>query len=288
MPPPLAPLDGRAQMTRMKDLQTLVATPPAPRVYNGANWEGLRTLYLREVRRFWKVGTQTLAAPVVNALLYMLVFVVAVQGARPPVEGVVFATFVAPGLIMMQILGNAFSNSSSSLLQAKMNGLIGDFIMPPLSPAEQVAGFVLGAATRGVAVGAVTALAVVWFAHLEIVHLWAVIYFALAASLIMGMLGLMAAIWSVKFDHIAAVGNFVVMPMTFLSGTFYLVTRLPEPFRTASKFNPFFYLISGFRYGFIGRTDGSLAIGVAYTGALMVLLGGICLWMFATGYRMKT
>jgi len=275
-------------MGGMKDMPDTLVVPPCPRAYHGANWEGLRTLYLREVRRFWKVGTQTLAAPVVNALLYMLVFVVAVQGARPPVEGVVFATFVAPGLIMMQILGNAFSNSSSSLLQAKMNGLIGDFIMPPLSPIEQVAGFVLGAATRGVAVGVVTAATIVWFAHLSIVHLWAVVYFAVMASLIMGMLGLMAAIWSVKFDHIAAVGNFVVMPMTFLSGTFYLVTRLPEPFRTASTFNPFFYLISGFRYGFIGQSDGSLVVGVIYTSALMLILGAICLWMFATGYRMKT
>ena len=272
----------------MKDMPDVTVMPPTPRDYHGANWEGLRTLYLREVRRFWKVGTQTLAAPVVTALLYMLVFVVAVQGARPPVEGVVFDTFVAPGLIMMQILNNAFSNSSSSLLQAKMNGLIGDFIMPPLTPIEQVTGFVLGAATRGVAVGAVTALAVLPFAHLSLAHVWAVVYFALAASLIMGMLGLMAAIWSVKFDHIAAVGNFVVMPMTFLSGTFYLVTRLPEPFRTASKFNPFFYLISGFRYGFIDQSDGSLAIGVAYSAALMIVLGAVCLWMFATGYRMKT
>ncbi len=266
----------------------MAVMPPTPRDYHGANWEGLRTLYLREVRRFWKVGTQTLAAPVVTALLYMLVFVVAVQGARPPVEGVVFATFVAPGLIMMQILNNAFANSSSSLLQAKMNGLIGDFIMPPLTPVEQVTGFVLGAATRGIAVGAVTALAVLPFAHLAVAHLWAILYFSLAASLIMGMLGLMAAIWSVKFDHIAAVGNFVVMPMTFLSGTFYLVARLPEPFRSASKFNPFFYLISGFRYGFIGQIDGSLAIGVTSSAALIVLLGAVCLWMFATGYRMKT
>jgi ABC-2 type transport system permease protein len=262
--------------------------PPLPRDYHGVNWEGVRTLYVREVRRFWKVGTQTLMAPVVTALLYMLVFVVAVRGAAPPIEGVVFATFVAPGLIMMQILSNAFSNSSSSLLQAKMNGLLSDFITPPLSPAEQVAGFVLGAATRGVAVGAVTALAVLPFAHLEILHLWAVVYFGLGASLIMGMVGVIAAIWSVKFDHIAAVGNFVIMPMTFLSGTFYLVSRLPEPFRTASQYNPFFYLISGFRYGFIGHADGSLIIGVAVTAALTVALGLVCLWMFATGYRMKT
>ncbi len=275
-------------MGLMKDMPDVAVIPPLPRNYHGVNWEGLRTLYVREVRRFWKVGTQTLMAPVVTALLYMLVFVVAVRGAAPPIEGVVFATFVAPGLIMMQILSNAFSNSSSSLLQAKMNGLLSDFITPPLSPAEQVAGFVLGAATRGVAVGAVTALAVLPFAHLEIQHLWAVVYFGLGASVIMGMLGVIAAIWSVKFDHIAAVGNFVIMPMTFLSGTFYLVSRLPEPFRTASQYNPFFYLISGFRYGFIGHADGSLIIGVAVTAFLTVALGLVCLWMFATGYRMKT
>jgi ABC-2 type transport system permease protein len=265
-----------------------VARPPAPREYHGANWEGLKTLYVREVRRFWKVGTQTLAAPVVTALLYMLVFAVAVKGASPPMRGVGFATFVAPGLIMMQILSNAFANSSSSLLQAKMNGLIGDFITPPLSPGEQVAGFTLGAATRGIAVGLVTALAVAPFADLHVVQPWAVLYFSFAASLIMGMLGLMAAIWSVKFDHIAAVGNFIVMPMTFLSGTFYMVDRLPEPFRTASRFNPFFYLISGFRYGFIGHADGSLAVGVISTAALCLALWAVCFWMFAAGYRMKT
>ena len=275
-------------MGAMKDMPDIVASPPTPREYRGANWEGLRTLYVREVRRFWKVGAQTLMAPVVTALLYMLVFVVAVKGAAPPMEGVAFATFVAPGLIMMQILGNAFANSSSSLLQAKMNGLIGDFITPPLSPAEQVAGFTLGAATRGIAVGAVAGPAVLPFAHLSFAHPWAVIYFGVGASLIMGMLGLMAAIWSVKFDHIAAVGNFVIMPMTFLSGTFYVVSRLPEPFRTASHYNPFFYLISGFRYGFIGHADGSLAVAVASTAVLCVTLAVICYWMFFTGYKLKT
>jgi ABC-2 type transport system permease protein len=272
----------------MKDMLDTVISPPRPREYHGANWEGLRTLYIREVRRFWKVGTQTLLAPVVTALLYMLVFVVAVKGAAPPIEGVLFASFVAPGLIMMQILSNAFANSSSSLLQAKMNGLIGDFITPPLSPMEQVVGFTLGGATRGILVGLVTWLAVLYFAHLSIVHLWAVVYFGVGASVIMAMLGLMAAIWSVKFDHIAAVSNFIIMPMTFLSGTFYLVSRLPEPFRTASRYNPFFYLISGFRYGFIGHADGSLLVGVVSTAVLCVVLGAICLWMFATGYRLKT
>jgi len=262
--------------------------PPAPRDYHGVNWVGLNTLYQREVRRFWKVGTQTLAAPVVTALLYMLVFVVAVKGAAPPIQGVDFATFVAPGLIMMQILNNAFSNSSSSMLQAKMNGLIGDFLTPPLSPGELVAGFALGALTRGIVVGTVAGLAIFPFAHMSFDQVWAIFYFSIGAALIMGLLGAMTAIWSEKFDHIAAVTNFIVMPMTFLSGTFYLVKNLPEPFRTVSQFNPFFYLIAGFRYGFTGIMDGSLMVGVALTAALVVVLWAITWWMFASGYKLKT
>jgi ABC-2 type transport system permease protein len=262
--------------------------PPEPRAYRGVNWAGWRALYLREVRRFWKVGLQTLAAPIVTALLYMMVFVVAVGKVRPAVDGVPFATFIAPGLIMMQILNNAFSNSSSSLLQAKMNGLIGDFLTPPLSPGELVAGFALGALTRGLVVGTVAALAIFPFAHMTFAQPWAILYFAFGSALIMGLLGAMAAIWSEKFDHIAAVTNFVIMPMTFLSGTFYTVDNLPEPFRTISHFNPFFYMIAGFRYGFTGHMDGSLGIGVAVTAALVVVLWAITWRIFATGWKLKT
>jgi ABC-2 type transport system permease protein len=272
----------------MKDLASDTVIPPAPRDYHGVNWAGFRTLYLREVRRFMKVGLQTLAAPVVTALLYMMVFVVAAQGARPPVHGTAFSAFVAPGLIMMSVLNNAFANSSSSLVQSKFNGLMGDFLTPPLTPVEHVAAFSLGAATRGVAVGAVTWLAVLPFAHLPITHPWAVLYFGCGAALILGLLGIMAGLWAEKFDHMAAVTNFIVMPMTFLSGTFYLVERLPEPFRTASRFNPFFYLIDGFRYGFIGSAEGSIASGVVMTAGLIVSLGCVCLWMFETGYKIKT
>jgi ABC-2 type transport system permease protein len=272
----------------MRDLPIAEAVlPPQPRAYRGINWEGLKTLYVREVRRFMKVGLQTLAAPVVTALLYMLVFVVAVGGGRA-VEGLAYGTFVAPGLIMMQILSNAFANSSSSLLQAKFNGLMGDFITPPLSPVEHVVGFGAGAATRGVFVGVISLAAILPFARLPVAQPWAVVYFGLAAALIMAFLGIMAGLWSEKFDHIAAVTNFVIMPMTFLSGTFYLVERLPEPFRTFSHYNPVFYLIDGFRYGFIGRAEGDLAIGVATTAVLVVALGWTCLWMFRTGYKIKT
>lgn len=271
----------------MKDVPAEIVLPPQPRAYDGVNWAGLQTLYVREVRRFFKVGMQTLAAPVVTALLYMLVFVVAVGGGRP-VHGLEYGAFVAPGLVMMQILGNAFANSSSSLLQAKFNGLMGDFITPPLSPAEHVAGFGLGAATRGIFVGAIALAAVLPFAGVRIAQPWAIAYFGIGAALIMGLLGIMAGLWSEKFDHIAAVTNFVIMPMTFLSGTFYLVEKLPEPFRTFSHYNPIFYLIDGFRYGFIGRAEGNLAVGVALTATIVVVLGWICLWMFRTGYKIKT
>ena len=273
----------------MKDMAVAdeVVLPPQPRVYDGVNWEGLKTLYLREIKRFWKVGMQTLAAPVVSALLYMLVFVVAVGGGRS-VNGVAYGAFVAPGLIMMQILSNAFANSSSSLLQAKFNGLMGDFMTTPLTPLEHLVGFGAGAATRGIVVGAVAALAVLPFARLPMAQPWAVLFFGLGAALIMGFIGIMAGLWAEKFDHMAAVTNFVIMPMTFLSGTFYLIDRLPEPFRRFSKFNPFFYLIDGFRYGFIGRAEGSLAVGVALTAGIVLVFGAICFWMFRTGYKIKT
>lgn len=273
----------------MKDMSAADAVvPPQPRDYHGFNWAGFGTLYTREVRRFWKVGMQTLAAPVVTALLYMMVFVVAVRGAAPPIHGTPFAVFVAPGLIMMQILNNAFANSSSSLLQAKFNGLVGDFMTPPLTPVEQVLAFSLGAATRGVVVGAVTFAAILPFAALPIAHVWAVLYFGISAALILGMLGIMAGLWAEKFDHMAVVTNFIIMPLTFLSGTFYLVDRLPEPFRTASHYNPFFYLIDGFRYGFIGHAEGSLIAGVGMTAGLVLAFACLCLWMFETGYKLKT
>ena len=275
-------------MGGMKDMAlTEAVLPPQPRDYPSVNWVGLQTLYVREVRRFIKVGMQTLAAPVVTALLYMLVFVVAVGGGRE-VHGVAYGTFVAPGLIMMQILSNAFANSSSSLLQAKFNGLMGDFITPPLSPIELLVGFGAGAATRGLFVGAISLAAVLPFARLPVAEPWAVAYFGLGAALIMGFLGIMAGLWAEKFDHMAAVTNFVIMPMTFLSGTFYLVEKLPEPFRTFSKFNPIFYLIDGFRYGFIGRAEGSLGVGMAITAGLVLVFGWVCFRMFETGYKIKT
>ena len=275
----------------MKDTADFPAAevmPPLPRHYNGVNWTGATTLYMKEVKRFWKVGMQTLAAPVLSSLLYLLIFVVAMKGLRPSVHGVPYSVFIGPGLIMMAILNSAFANSSSSLMQAKMQGLTQDFITPPLSPTEQVCAFALGAATRGILVGLVTAASVLVFVHYNVAHWWAVAYFGMGAALMMGMIGMVAGLWAEKFDHLAAVTTFVVMPLTMLSGTFYTVQRLPEPFRSFSHYNPFFYTIAGFRYGTIGLIDGSVGIGVAVTGGMTLVMGAICWWLFQTGYRLKS
>ena len=269
-------------------LASRAATPPAPRVLNGVNWEGLKTLYLKEVRRFFKVGLQTVGAPVVTTLLYMLIFVVAVGKTRPEVEGVSFGAFVGPGLIMMAILNNSFANASSSIIQAKIMGTAPDFLTPPLSPFELAAGFGLGAMTRGVLVGFVTALAVWPFSRYGIAHLGAVIYFAAVASLIMAMTGVLAGLWSEKFDHLATVTNFVIMPLSFLSGTFYSISALPTVVQPVARFNPFFYLIDGFRFGFTGHSDASIALGVAVSLVLAVGLSGLVWELFRRGWRLKS
>jgi len=262
-------------------------TPLEPRRFGGVNWEGLMTLYLKEVRRFWKVGMQTVFAPVVTTLLYMMVFVVAMKSANPA-RASNFGEFVGPGLIMMSILNNAFANSSSSLLQAKIMGTSPDFLTPPLSAFEQTAAFALGAATRGLFVGLVTAVAVWPFSHYHFVHLWAAVYFGVTGSLLLGLIGMLAGIWAEKFDHLASVTNFVVMPLTFLSGTFYSVKNLPEPFQTISHYNPLFYMIDGFRYAFLGTSSGNVTIGVIVGGVLTLALAGLCWFLFNKGWRLKT
>jgi ABC-2 type transport system permease protein len=275
-------------MRDLPDTASVALGPPEPRHYPGPNWIGLKALYDKEVRRFMKVGMQTVGAPVLTSLLYMLVFSVATAGARPQAGGAPYVVFLAPGLIMMTVLNNAFANSSSSLLQLKMQGLTQDILTPPLSPGELTVGFTLGAMTRGVLVAIVTWLCVIPFTGLHAAHPWAIAYFALAACAIMAFAGILAALWAVKFDHLATVTNFVILPLTFLSGTFYSVERMPEPFRTASRFNPLFYLIDGFRYGFVGRSEQPLLLGAVFVLALGAVLG-LTVWrLFAIGYRLKT
>lgn len=261
-----------------------------PRSYGAVNWVGLWTLCLRETRRFWKVGMQTLFAPVVSSLLMLFVFKLAFpqNGASSP-GGVSFETFLAPGIAMMAILNNAFANTSSSLIIAKVQGNAVDFLMPPLSPIELTIGFLSGAVSRGILVGVVT-FAAIWIMQItpfQVAHVWAVIYYSVIASLFMGAVGLLGGIWADKFDHMAAVQNFVVMPLTMLSGTFYPISRLGEPFQTISHGNPFFHMIDGFRYGFTGHAEGNLAAGALYILALTLILCAACWALFRSGYKLK-
>jgi ABC-2 type transport system permease protein len=251
------------------------------------NWLGLWTLIAKEVWRFVKVATQTVAAPVVTTLLFLAIFTLALGRAAAPVGGVPFPEFLAPGLIMMAMAQNAFANTSSSILISKVQGNIVDVLMPPLSPGELNFGFAAGGVVRGLVVGAVTALAMAVFVPLHIHAIGFVLFHAVAASLMLSLLGIIGGIWSEKFDHIAAVTNFVVTPLAFLSGTFYSVERLPGLWHAIAHLNPFFYMIDGFRYGFIGHADGPLAAGIAVMLGVNAVLWAACQRMFATGYKLK-
>lgn len=262
------------------------------RRFGAVNWLGLQTLYVKEVRRFLKVSFQTIFAPLISTILFLLVFIQA-MGGRAAVGGVPYVEFLAPGLIMMAILTNAFANSSSSLIIGKVQGSIVDILMPPLSASELMAAFVAGAASRGLLVAVVTALTSAAFMALastpmHLNHLWAVVYFSAAAALMFGMVGVIGGIWADKFDQLAAFTNFVITPLTFLSGTFYAIRSLPEPFLTFSHFNPVFYLIDGFRYGFTGAAETSIAIGVGATLAVNIALAYVCYSLLKSGYKLKS
>ncbi len=259
-----------------------------PRRFGAVNWIGFWTLYKKEVQRFFKVVAQTVLAPVVTTLLYIVVFVIALAGARPAVEGLSYPEFLAPGLIMMSVLSNAFQNSSSSMMIAKMQGTSVDFMMPPLSATELTGALTLGAATRGALVALVTTLTLLPFINVAPVHWGAVLYHGLLAGMMLGALGAVAGVWAEKFDHMAAIQNFVMLPLIFLSGSFYSIQRLPEAFQIANHFNPVFYLIDGFRYGFTGYHDGPLGIGVAVTLAAALLSVGAAWAVLRAGWRMKS
>jgi ABC-2 type transport system permease protein len=265
----------------------LTEGPPRARNIGPVNWMGLWTLYLKEVRRFLNVFTQTVLAPMVTTLLFLAIFTLALGGAGRVSVGVPFAEFLAPGLIMMSMVQNAFANTSSSILIAKVQGNIVDVLMPPLSAGELTLGFAAGGVTRGLIVGVSVALAMWIFVPIRLEAGFFVFYFAFMASLMLSFLGMIGGIWAEKFDHIAAVTNFVIMPFSFLSGTFYSIERLPESWRFIAHINPFFYMIDGFRYGFIGRADGSLVVGVIVLAVVNLLLGTLCHRMFASGYRLK-
>ncbi len=226
-------------------------------VITGINRVGLWSLYIKEVRRFLKVQTQTIWAPAVTTLLFLVIFTVALGRSGREVLGVNFATFVAPGLIVMGMMQNAFANSSFSLLSGKIQGTIIDLLMPPLSEGELMSGIVAAAVTRAVFVGGAVALAMAFYpgVDLSLAHPWAVAWFGLMGATMLALLGLLASIWAEKFDHNAAVTNFVIAPLSLLSGTFYVIDNLAPAFQAISRANPFFYVISGFRFGFLGQSD---------------------------------
>ncbi|MEM6539318.1 MAG: ABC transporter permease [Pseudomonadota bacterium] len=223
----------------------------------GVNRVGLWSLYMKEVRRFLKVQTQTIWAPAITTLLFLVIFTVALGRGGREVLGVPFASFVAPGLIVMGMMQNAFANSSFSLLSGKIQGTIIDLLMPPLSPGEMMSGIIAAAVTRALAVGCTVGLAMVLWpgVTLSIAHLWAIIWFGLMGSVMLALLGLATSVWAEKFDHNAAITNFVIAPLSLLSGTFYVIENLSPSFEAISRLNPFFYVISGFRYGFLGQSD---------------------------------
>lgn len=248
---------------------------------------GFWTLYRKEVMRFVKVYSQTLLAPIVTTLLFLAIFALVIGGQRGDVYGVPFMTFLAPGLVMMAMLQNAFTNTSSSIIISKIQGNIVDVLMPPLSTTELIAAYTLGGVTRGVAVGFVTTISVAFVVDLSIHSTAAILYHGVMASLALSLLGLLTGIWADKFDHLASVTNFVIMPLSFLSGTFYSLERLPQAIQDIAHINPFFYMIDGFRYGFIGVSDSSPVLGGAVTGGFALFLAALCYGLFRAGYKLK-
>lgn len=263
-------------------------TAMGERRFGRVNWLGMKTLYVKEVHRFFKVYMQTLVAPVATAGLFMAVFTLALAARRGEVDGMPFAQFLAPGIVMMAVIQQAFANSSSSLVVGKVQGNIVDVLMPPLSPGELVTAYALGGATRGLCVAALSLVLIFPFIGLGVVNIGWALFFVCIGSLILALGGVMTGVWAEKFDHTSAVTNFIVTPLAFLSGTFYKVSDLPEPWATVSAWNPIHFLIDGFRWGILGIGETNPWVGAAISIAIAAALWWVCLWMFRTGYRLKS
>ncbi|WFL78993.1 ABC transporter permease [Altererythrobacter arenosus] len=267
--------------------------PRGEPIITGINRIGLWSLYIKEVRRFLKVHTQTIWGPAVTTLLFLIIFSVALGRGGREVLGAPFASFVAPGLIMMGMMQNAFANSSFSLLSGKIQGTIIDLLMPPLSEGELMTGIIAAAITRAVMVGCTVALAMALWpgVSLAVEHWWAVIWFGLMGSAMLAILGLATSIWAEKFDHNAAITNFVIAPLSLLSGTFYVIDNLAPAFQAVSRANPFFYVISGFRYGFLGQSDigdaGAVMVAAVCLLVLNVVMGVVTYRVLKSGWKLK-
>lgn len=266
-----------------------VRAEPGIAVIPMVNWLGLRTLYLKEVRRFFKVQLQTIWAPAITTLLFLVIFTVALGGEGRRVMGVPYADFIAPGLIVMAMMQNAFANASFSLLVGKMQGTIVDYLMPPLSVTELMTALVAAAITRAVLVGLALWLAMLLWpgVHVPVRHAGAMLWFGLMGAVMLSLLGLLTSLWAEKFDHAAAVTNFVVQPLSLLSGTFYAIDNLHGAFRTVSHFNPFFYVISGFRYGFLGTADSPVPVGALALLAVNLALAALIYVLLKSGWKLK-
>jgi|TARA_Y100001958_G_C21232283_1_gene558157 ABC-2 type transport system permease protein len=252
------------------------------------NWIGAWTLYKKEVLRFLVVWIQTIFSPLVSSLLFLLVLSLAIGAERGEVLGVPFITFLAPGLISMQVIQQAFSHSSSSFMIGKIQGNIVDILYAPLSPAEVTLLISLASVTRSVLIAIVSIITFKLIIDIQITNYFYLIVFTFLSSFILGNIGIIAGLWAEKFDHMATVTNFVIIPLSFLSGTFYTIDRLPEFLQTISKANPFFYMIDGFRYSFLGKADGSIMIGLIYLSILSIVSWFITYLLYKKGYKLKS
>jgi len=248
---------------------------------------GFQTLFYKEILRFWKVATQTITAPIMTAMLYLLIFGHVLEKHVQVFSGVSYTAFLIPGLVMMSVLQNAFANSSSSLMQSKITGNLVFILLPPLSYWELFGAYVLASVVRGLVVGLGVFVITAWFADLSFVApLWILLFSVLGAA-ILGTMGLIAGIWAEKFDHLAAFQNFLIMPATFLSGVFYSIHSLPPVWQAISRFNPFFYMIDGFRYGFFGQSDVNPLHSLAVVLGFFIVLASVAINLLKSGYKLR-
>jgi ABC-2 type transport system permease protein len=252
------------------------------------NWVGAWTLYQKEVLRFLLVWAQTLFSPLISSFLFLLVLSLAIGNERGDVLGVPFISFLAPGLISMQVIQQSFSHSSSSFMISKIQGNIVDLLYAPLSAAEVTIAISLASVTRAVIIAIISIITFMLLIEIQITNYLTLIAFTFLSSFILGNVGIIAGLWSEKFDNMATVTNFVIIPLSFLSGTFYSIERLPGLLKTISEFNPFFYMIDGFRYSFIGQSDGSITVGLVYLTILSLVSWFITYLLYKNGYKIKS
>ena len=252
------------------------------------NWVGAWTLYQKEVLRFLNVWAQTLFSPLISSLLFLLVLSLAIGAERGDVLGVSFIAFLAPGLISMQVIQQSFSHSSSSFMISKIQGNIVDLLYAPLSAAEVTIAVSLAAVTRAAMIAIISIITFMLLIEIKITNYFTLIAFTFLSSFILGNVGIIAGLWAEKFDNMATVTNFVIVPLSFLSGTFYTIDRLPNFLQTISEFNPFFYMIDGFRYSFIGQADGSITIGLIYLIILSFATWFVTYLLYKKGYKIKS